>query len=96
MVSSPDLAAIIELTVVLCEDLGSEVDVHCSGGLVRDLTEVRDETGVDAEVPEEAMADTVVARMNRHTRLREGDTARVFFDLRELHFFDPATGESIR
>ena len=96
LVSSPDPAAIIELTVVLCEDLGSEVDVHCSGGLVRDLTEVRDETGVDAEVPEEAMADTVVARMNRHTRLREGDTARVFFDLRELHFFDPATGESIR
>ena len=68
LVASPDPAAIIELNVVLCEDLGSEVDVHCSGELVRDLTEVQDETGTDAEMPEEALADTVVARMNRHTQ----------------------------
>ena len=96
LVASPDPAAIIELTVVLCEDLGSEVDVHCSGEFVRDLSEVRNETGTDAEIPEEALADTVVARMNRRTKVREGDTARVYFDLTELHFFDPESGESIR
>jgi multiple sugar transport system ATP-binding protein len=96
LVASPDPAAIIELTVVLCEDLGSEVDVHCSGELVRDLSEAQDETGTDAEMPKEVLADTVVARMNRRTMVREGDTARVHFDLTELHFFDPESGESIR
>jgi multiple sugar transport system ATP-binding protein len=96
LMASPDPAAIIELNVVLCEDLGSEVDVHCSGELVRDLTEVQDEIGTDAEMPEEALVDTVVARMNRHTQVREGDTARVHFDLTELHFFDPESGEAIK
>ena len=96
LLSSPDPAAIIELTVVLCEDLGSEVDVHLTGGLVRDLSEASSELGSDAEVAEEVMADTVVARMNRHTTLREGDTARVHVDLTELHFFDPENGRSIR
>ena len=96
LVASPDPAAIIELAVVLCEDLGSEVDVHCSGQFVRDLSEVRDEAGTDAEIPEKSLADTVVARMNRRTKLREGDTARVHFDLTELHFFDPESGESVR
>ena len=96
LVASPDPAAIVELNVVLCEDLGSEVDVHCSGELVRDLTEVQNETGTDAEMPEEALVDTVVARMNRHTQVREGDTARVHFDLAELHFFDPESGEAIK
>jgi multiple sugar transport system ATP-binding protein len=95
LVASPDPAAVIELTVVLCEDLGSEVDVHCSGGLVRDFSEVHEETGTDTELPEEALTDMVVARMDRHTRLREGDTARVHVDLAELHFFDPESGESI-
>ena len=95
LVGSPDPAATIELTVVLCEDLGSEVDVHLSGGLVRDLSDAPDESRIDAEVPEESLADTVVARVNRHTRLREGDVAKVFFDLSELHFFDPESGEGI-
>jgi multiple sugar transport system ATP-binding protein len=95
LVGSSDPAATIELSVVLCEDLGSEVDVHLSGGLVRDLSDAQDERRIDAEVPEESLAGTMVARVNRHTGLREGDTAKVHFDLSELHFFDPDSGEGI-
>ena len=93
----PDPQAIIELTVDLLEDLGSEVDVHCSGDLVQDMSEVVGEAadgGAD-ELAQKGRAGTVVARMNRHTKLGVGDTARIHVDISELHFFDDDTGETI-
>ena len=60
LVTAPDPGAIIELTVVLCEDLGSEVDVHCSGDIVRDLSDAP-ETLSPEEAPQEVLADTIVA-----------------------------------
>ncbi len=98
LVASPDPQAIIELSVELCEDLGSEVDVHCSGDLLQDTSEVEDEAADSAanEPVRRSRAGTVVARVDRRTKLREGDTARIHVDLNELHFFNPETGETIR
>ena len=97
LVATPDPQAIIELTVDLLEDLGSEVDVHCSGDLLQDTSDVVGEAadgGAD-ELAQRGRAGTVVARMNRHTKLGVGDTARIHVDVSELHFFDDDTGSAI-
>jgi multiple sugar transport system ATP-binding protein len=97
LVAHPDPQAIIELTVDLLEDLGAEVDVHCSGDLMQDTSDIVGEAadgGAD-ELARKGRAGTVVARMNRHTKLGVGDTARIRVDVSELHFFDDDTGETI-
>jgi len=43
-----------------------------------------------------ALAATIVARMDPRTTLQVGERARVKADLAALHFFDPATGASLR
>jgi hypothetical protein len=43
-----------------------------------------------------ALAATIVARMDPRTTLQVGEQARVKVDLAALHFFDPATGASLR
>lgn len=97
LAAHPDPQAIIELTVDLLEDLGSEVDVHCSGDLMQDTSDVVGEAadGSADELAQKGRAGTVVARMNRHTKLGVGDTARIHVDVGELHFFDDDTGETI-
>ncbi len=81
-----------------CEDLGAEVDVHCSGDLLQDTSDVsrtsgrwcRRRTGAKIE-----SRDRRRAHGPSH-QAREGDTARIHVDVSELHFFDPDTGETIR
>jgi multiple sugar transport system ATP-binding protein len=97
LVATPDPQAIMELSVDLLEDLGSEVDVHCSGDLFQDTSDIVGEAadgGAD-ELAQRGRAGTVVARMNRHTKLGVGDTARIHVDVKELHFFDDDSGETI-
>ena len=51
----------------------------------------------DPAVPaSSALASTIVARMDPRTTLQVGERARVKVDLAALHFFDPATGASLR
>jgi multiple sugar transport system ATP-binding protein len=97
LVTTPDPQTIIELSVDLLEDLGSEVDVHCSGDLLQDTSDIVEEAvaGGGDELTRTARAGTVVARMNRHTKVRVGDTARIQVDVNELHFFDSDSGETI-
>ena len=83
-----DPQAIIKLPVKLREELGSEVQVHgaigtaahTSGGEAEDLRSLA----------------TIVARVNPRTAIKEGDAAKVLIDTGALHFFDRASGDSIR
>jgi multiple sugar transport system ATP-binding protein len=90
----------ISATVDIREDMGSEVFVHFgSGG-----RPVRGED-VAAAVGEEAIQATqevarekgslFVARLDRHTRAREGEKIELAVDTERLHFFDPETGQGI-
>ena len=82
-----DPGAVLSLPVRLREELGSEVHVHAPIG-----TAAHVEGGTD-DVHSLA---TLVARLDPHTTIAEGQTARIAVDASELHFFDKKTGKSIR
>jgi multiple sugar transport system ATP-binding protein len=83
-----DPRAIINLPVKLREELGSEVQVHAAIGAAAH--------GSGGEAEDVRSLATMVARMNPKTAIKEGDVARVLVDTDALHFFDRASGESIR
>jgi multiple sugar transport system ATP-binding protein len=83
-----DPRAIIKLPVRLREELGSEVQVHGAIGTAAHVT--------GGEAQDVRSLATMVARMDPRTAIREGDVARVLVDTGALHFFDRASGESIR
>jgi hypothetical protein len=39
--------------------------------------------------------DTVVARLDAATRVREGESAELWADVRKMHVFDPASGRNL-
>ncbi len=67
-----------EATVEVTESLGSETLVHF------DLDDRKEKTIVDSGAQ-------IVARMPSHTELQVGDTVRLGFDMRHIHFFDEET-----
>jgi multiple sugar transport system ATP-binding protein len=84
-------------SIDVLESLGSDVYVYFTRGR---------EHGVDAAELEElardsgradtgASGDTVVARLDAATRVREGQEAELWVDARAMHVFDPATGRNL-
>ncbi|HUY47395.1 MAG TPA: hypothetical protein VMV92_16960 [Streptosporangiaceae bacterium] len=72
----------------LREELGSEVQVHGAIGTAAHLS---------GDEPEDVRSlATMVARMDPRTAIKEGDVASVLVDTGALHFFDPASGDSVR
>jgi len=83
--ADPD--SVVELPVRLREELGAEVHIHCGIGAVAHHAESAQEVTSLA---------TVVARMDPHSSLAEGQQARVHVQTTRLHYFDAETGEAIR
>jgi multiple sugar transport system ATP-binding protein len=84
-------------SIDVLESLGSDVYVYFTQGR---------EHGVDAAELEElardsgradsgASGDTIVARLDAATRVREGHDAELWVDARAMHVFDPATGRNL-
>jgi multiple sugar transport system ATP-binding protein len=84
-------------TIDVVESLGSDVFVYFTRGR---------ETGVTATELEElaqdsgradtgGTGDSVVARLDAATRVREGAEAELWADARALHVFDPASGRNL-
>ena len=40
-------------------------------------------------------SDTVVARLDAATQLKEGEDAELWLDARAIHVFDPSTGKNL-
>jgi multiple sugar transport system ATP-binding protein len=84
-------------SVDVVESLGSEKFVYFTRELgqthnVAELEELaRDSGRADAS----GSAETVVARLDPASRIREGEDARLWVDMRKLHVFDPSTGRNL-
>jgi multiple sugar transport system ATP-binding protein len=84
-------------TIDVVESMGSDVFVYFTTGretgvasaeleeLARDAG--RDDTG--------GRGDTIVARLDAATQVREGAEAELWVDARAVHVFDPATGRNL-
>jgi multiple sugar transport system ATP-binding protein len=85
-------------SIDVVESLGSEKFVYFTRELgqthnVAELQELaRDSGRADAG---DASAETVVARLDPASRIREGEDARLWVDMRKLHVFDPSTGRNL-
>ena len=84
-------------SIDVVESLGSEKFVYFTRELgqthnVAELEELaRDSGRADAS----GSAETVVARLDPASRIREGEDARLWVDRRKLHVFDPSTGRNL-
>jgi multiple sugar transport system ATP-binding protein len=97
----PDAApeSVLDVTVELREELGAEVNAHCTLGAapVQVAGVAIGDTEPDpAEIEEVPQIPALIARLDPRTTIREGEPARVHVDLSSLHFFDPDTGDSLR
>jgi multiple sugar transport system ATP-binding protein len=93
----------IAATTELRETVGSEAFVHFTlpvpPVVTEDTKQLAEDVGVEMlqALDEEAAEQKTpfVARMHARSRAREGERVHLFVDTRELHFFDPETGEAI-
>jgi multiple sugar transport system ATP-binding protein len=91
--------ATFRTTIDLVESMGAEqyayFQVQETGqGIESDqLRELAEDAGT-AEVPSSGEGQ-VVARIEAASSIRRGDEAELWLDTSKLHFFDPATGESL-
>ena len=88
--------------VILREALGAELMVHFTidapPAVTDETQELARDAGADTAGAAGPAADggmTMIGRFGARSRVREGDTATVAVDVRNLHFFDPETGLGI-
>ena len=84
-------------TIDVLESMGSDVYVYFAKDIERgvDAVELAELARDSGRADTGASGDTVVARIDTATRIREGDDAELWADLRTMHVFDPATGRNI-
>jgi multiple sugar transport system ATP-binding protein len=91
--------SVIEVSVELREELGAEVNAHCTVGVLPlqvAAVAIGDSEPDAAEIEEVPQIPAIIARLDPRTAIREGERARVHVDLDSLHFFDPDSGDSLR
>jgi multiple sugar transport system ATP-binding protein len=78
------------------ESMGSDVFVYFTqeSGLSAQTDQLAD-LAADSGAAEAGSAETVTARLDAATRIKEGDDAELWADVRTMHVFDPETGENL-
>jgi multiple sugar transport system ATP-binding protein len=84
-------------TVDVLESMGSDVYVYFTKNLEQgvnaaELVELAQDSG---RADTGGSGDTVVARIDAATRVREGQDTQFWLDATKLHVFDPATGRNL-
>jgi multiple sugar transport system ATP-binding protein len=99
LVPDADAGSVLGVSVDLREELGSEVNVHCTVGVppvqVAALA-IGDSEPDEAEIEEVPQIPAIIARLDPRTAIQAGQQARIHVDLESLHFFEPDTGDSLR
>ena len=84
-------------SIDVLESLGSDVFVYFTRELGQgvnsaELEELARDSG---RADSGASGETIVARLDAATRIREGQDAELWVDTRAMHIFDPATGRNL-
>ena len=84
-------------SIDVLESMGSDVYAYFTKEIERgvDAAELAELARDSGRADTGGSGDTVVARIDAATRIREGDDAELWADLRSMHVFDPATGRII-
>jgi multiple sugar transport system ATP-binding protein len=91
-----ELGVTFRTTIDVVESMGSDVFVYFSQGhdnalAVDQLTELAEDSG---QADTGGSSDTVTARLDAATQVREGQEAELWVDTRSMHVFDPQTGKN--
>jgi multiple sugar transport system ATP-binding protein len=84
-------------SIDVLESMGSDVFVHFTQEIEQgvnsaELEELARDSG---RADTGSSGDTVVARLDAATRVREGESAELWADVRKMHVFDPASGRNL-
>ena len=92
-----DQGVAFRAAIDVLESMGSDVYVYFTKEIERgvDAAELAELARDSGRADTGGSGDTVVARIDAATRIREGDDAELWADLRSMHVFDPATGRNI-
>ena len=85
--------AVITAEVDVTEWLGNEIYAYLPFEASSEVQESLDE--LDRDLDGEGMRTQVVAALDPQSRVREGDTVKLFFDPADVMVFDPSTGANL-
>ena len=84
-------------SIDVLESMGSDVYVYFTQGREQGVTaaELEELARDSGRADTGGTGDTVVARLDAATRIREGQDTELWVDARAMHVFDPATGRNL-
>ena len=84
-------------TIDVVESMGSDVFVYFTqdGGLSKNVDQLADLASDSGSSDIGASDETVTARLDPVTRIKEGDNAELWADIRTMHIFDPDSGKNL-
>jgi len=83
-------------TIDVVESMGSDVFIYFTqeSGLTTKTDQLAD-LAADSGSAELGSAETVTARLDPDTQIKEGDSAELWADVSSMHIFDPDNGENL-
>ena len=83
-------------TIDVVESMGSDVFIYFTqeSGLTAKTDQLAD-LAADSGAAELGSAETVTARLDPDTRIKEGDSAELWADVSSMHIFDPDNGANL-
>ncbi len=84
-------------SIDVLESMGSDVFVYFAQGQDRtlDVDQLAELAKDSGRADTGASGDTITARLDAATRVREGQEAELWADTRSMHVFDPQTGKNL-
>jgi multiple sugar transport system ATP-binding protein len=84
-------------TIDVVESMGSDVFVYFTqdGGLSKNVDQLADLAADSGSSDVVAGDETVTARLDPVTHIKEGDNAELWADIRTMHIFDPESGKNL-
>ena len=94
---SRDKGITFRATIDVVESMGSDVYVYFTqqSGLTAKVDQLADLAVDSGKADTGAAEESVTARLDATTRIREGDNAELWADVRAMHVFDPESGRNL-